>query len=104
MGKVPLLCPRCTGFYIGVATFTLLVALFHFLGVPKISITLAHIFLIIGILSFLPTALHGISRRYFNKDLSPKASLNLLYLSGFLTAAGGFLVGWALITLNPLSL
>ncbi len=99
MSKEPFLCPRCAGFYIGVGAFTLLIALFHFYGAPTISITLAYIFLTIGIFSFIPVALHGISRRYYNKDLSPKASIILLYISGFLTALGGFLVGLALITL-----
>ena len=103
MGKQPLLCPRCKGFYIGVVFFTFVVAFFHFFGVPELPPTLAYIFLIAGAFSFIPTALHGIARRYFNKDLPPKSSLILLYLSGFLTALGGFLVGIALITLNPFS-
>lgn len=98
-----LLCPRCTGFYIGVIFFTIIIAIFHFYGIPTISITTAYILIVIGFFSFLPTALHGISRRYYNKDLSQKISTIFLYVSGFLTAFGGFLIGFALITINPLS-
>lgn len=99
MNKNLCLCPRCTGFYIGVVVFTILMGLLHFFGAPELSTTEANVFFTIGLLSFLPVALHGISRRYFNKDLSPKASTALLYVSGFLTAFGGFLVGLALVTL-----
>lgn len=103
MGDHALVCPRCAGFYIGVALFTIITTIFHFYGIPIISITAAYVLLVIGFFSFLPAALHGISRRYYNKDFSPKASIIFLYISGFLTALGGFLVGIALITLNPLS-
>jgi hypothetical protein len=74
-------------------------ALLHFYGAPRLSNTVAYVLLVIGLLSFMPSAIHGISRRYYNKDLSPKASVLLLYVSGFLMALGGFFVALALITL-----
>ena len=98
------LCPRCTGFYAGVAIFTFLMAIFHFYGIPNISTTSAYIFIVIAVFSFMPTIIHGISRRYFGTDISPRASLILLYASGFLTALGGFLLGLALITLDPFNI
>jgi uncharacterized membrane protein len=99
MNKDMCLCPRCTGFYIGVTTFTVLMALLHFYGAPGLSNMVAYVLFVIGLLSFMPAALHGISRRYYNKDLSPKVSVLLLYVSGFLTALGGFFVALAFITL-----
>lgn len=98
------LCPRCMGFYTGVVIFTLLIVIFHFYGMPDISTKIAKVFIIIAIISFMPAAFHGISRRYFGKDISPSASLIFLYISGFLTAFGGFLFGLALITLDPLDI
>lgn len=99
MSKNFCLCPRCTGFYIGVTTFTVLMTFLHFYGAPRLSNTVAYVLFIIGLFFCIPAAVHGISRRYYNKDLSPKASVLLLYVSGFLTAFGGFFVALALITL-----
>lgn len=95
----PFLCPRCTGFYIGVILFNAVVLFFHFYGAPTLSIEAGYILLVIGVLCGLPGMLHGIMRRYYKKDFSPKISLIMLYLSGFAVAMGGFLVALSLITI-----
>ena len=93
------LCPRCTGFYVGVILFNLIVLFFHLCGAPALSTKTGYILLVFGVICGLPAMLHGIMRRYLNKDFSPKNSLIILYLSGFAVAMGGFLVALSLITI-----
>ena len=95
----PLLCPRCTGFYMGVILFNAVVLFFHFYGAPTLSTKTGYILLVFGVLCSLPAMWQGIRRRYYKKYFSPKISLIILYLSGFAVAMGGFLVAWSLIIL-----
>jgi hypothetical protein len=97
--EYPFLCPRCTGFYVGVILFNITILFFHFYGAPILSIETGCVFFLFGVLFGLPAMWHGIMRRYYKKDFSPKISLIILYLSGFAVAMGGFLVAWSLIIL-----
>lgn len=95
----PFLCPRCTGFYVGVILFNIIILFFHFYGAPMRSIETGCVLFLFGVLCGLPSMLHGAMRRYYKKDFPPKISLIILYLSGFAVAMGGFLVAWSLIVL-----
>jgi len=88
-----LLCPRCTGFWLGIIFSTVLVVLFRMYGLPSLSPFVGWILFIIGFCLWFPTAIHGIFRRYYDKDFTSKAVANVfLYLTGFLTALGGFFI------------
>jgi len=96
----PLLCNRCIGFYIGVTIFTVIIGIFHFYGAPIFSKSVGYLLVIAGLLSCLPAIIHGVVRRYLHKDLSPKLSTMMLYISGFLVAFGAFLIALAFISLS----
>jgi len=88
-----LLCPRCTGFWIGIIFSTVLVVLFRIYGLPSLSPFVGWALFIIGFCLWLPTAIHGIIRRYYDKDFTSKVVANMfLYLTGFLTALGGLFI------------
>lgn len=105
-GKFPHLCPRCTGFWIGIVIFAIIIGLIrlyvdptYFSSIPK---EFGYLFIVIGIALIIPTIIHGYPRRKGTKKGKKSISANLyLFFTGFISASGAFFIFLFFIILFP---